>query len=163
MRSSNLTYTQCIWLTVISGALVIFTIYGLSGNGTTNILNSNEFKIDPEISSLKSLIAVLKSEVINDHSKIEKLESEVQELKLDHKNVVPNKNDNSLYVSIEDDENVDEKSEAIRSSRNKAAIVFKKIDESKKQKQQKESRKTGTESASCPARKLFYSNEGDIQ
>uniref|UniRef100_A0A914PA06 Uncharacterized protein n=1 Tax=Panagrolaimus davidi TaxID=227884 RepID=A0A914PA06_9BILA len=120
-------------------------------------------KIDPEISSLKSLIAILKSEVSNDHSKIEKLESEIQELKFDHKNVVPNKNDNNFDVSTEDDENEDgnEKSEAIRSSRNKAAIVFKKIDESKKQQQQKEESKTGAES--CPARKLFYSNEGDIQ
>uniref|UniRef100_A0A914Q8E2 Uncharacterized protein n=1 Tax=Panagrolaimus davidi TaxID=227884 RepID=A0A914Q8E2_9BILA len=122
-------------------------------------------KIDPEISSLKSLIAVLKSEVSNDHSKIEKLESEIQELKLDHKNVVPNKNDNNFHVSTEDDENNDrnEKSEAIRSSRNKAAIVYKKIDESKKQQQQKEESKSGFGSSSCPARKLFYSNEGDIQ
>jgi hypothetical protein len=129
MRSSYLTYTQCIWLTIISGALVIFTIYGLSGNGTTNILNSNAFQIDPEISSLKSLIAVLKSEVSNDHSKIEKLESEIQELKLDHKNAAPNKNGNNLPLSTEDDENNErgnEKSDAIRSSRNKAAIVYKK-------------------------------------
>uniref|UniRef100_A0AC34F0I2 Glycoside hydrolase family 38 N-terminal domain-containing protein n=1 Tax=Panagrolaimus sp. ES5 TaxID=591445 RepID=A0AC34F0I2_9BILA len=116
-------------------------------------------KIDPEISSLKSLISALKAEVTVDHTKIEKLESQIQELKLNYgsgkKDINPLSNED---VEIDDDESDD-----IRSSRNKAAIVHKKIEASQKKQQKEEKSDVTNLRNSCPAKKLFYSNEGDIQ
>jgi hypothetical protein len=146
-------------LTLLCGTIVILTFYGFSGNSTSNVLNSSDLKyksID-EISSLKSLIGILKSEVKNDQTKIEKLEAEIQEIKLDQKNSVFAKNREPILEGINNDENY-----GIRSSRNKAAIVYKKIDKFQKLSKETESIGASVEN-SCPAKKLFYSNEGDIQ